>query len=193
MASVHSQVQRSKLTLNRASWVPKGVWAEVLELFGPDSSGHPGQRRSGAHRPLSAGSQFSQVGLWPRARTTAYSSSGCWDSSRGDPTPGVFLRESPRNSENFRTLPTYLYWESSPCRKGIRKTRRGLTRAKTARGGACQQWTGPGYKDPIRHPEALKLKAKFQPCPPHVGPEEPAEPFSFLIHWIRWEGEGIKC
>lgn len=58
-------------------------------------------------------------------------------------------------------------------------------------GGACQQWTGPGYKDPIRHPKALKLKAKFQPCPPHVRPGEPAEePFGFLIHWIRWEREG---
>ena len=75
----------------------------------------------GAHRPLpagSAGSQSLQVGVWPRARTSAHSSSGPWDSSREGTEPWGFPGKSPRNSEDFRTLPTHPYWVEGGIQRG---------------------------------------------------------------------------
>lgn len=98
----------------------------------------------------------SQVDLWPRARATAHSSSGCWDASREGTLvlgssqgnhPGILRTSgpSPHTSAGCRG------WESSPGR-GSRRTRQRLTQ-----GEGLISSGRPAAKDPTQAPQGSRL------------------------------------
>lgn len=133
-----------------------GIWDEVLEPFGPDARGGGGAHRVPPSWKCWEPALSSQVDLWPRARTTAHSSSGCWDASRegilvlGSSQgnhPGILRTPgpSPHTSAGCRG------WESSPG-GGSRRTRQRLTR-----GEGLISSGRPAAKDPTQAPRSSRL------------------------------------